>query len=390
MEMININEKNKKIKEKQNIDKIVLTGEESDSKFEYASQWQLMWWRFKKHKAAMFSSVIIIILYLTAIFAGFVAPYGPNERNSGLNFAPPMKLHFVDEEGFHFRPFAYSYKQKLDPETFERIYKIEKSKKLPLYFFVYADKYKMWGVFETNFHLFGTKKGEKIFLFGTDEFGRDLFTRIIYGGQISMSIGLVGVFSSFILGLILGGISGYFGGAADNIIQRGIEIVRSFPRIPLWMCLSAALPYHWSSIKIYFSITIILSIIGWTGIARVARSKILSLKNEDFVIAARLAGMGEAKIIARHLIPSFMSHIIATITLWIPQMILGETALSFLGIGLRSPAISWGVLLQAAQNVHAVALAPWLLIPGFFVIIFVLSFNFLGDGLRDAADPYSI
>lgn len=358
----------------------------AEEKIFYATQWQLMWLKFKKHRIAMAAGIIIIFMYLVAIFAPFVAPYDPDTRHRNAALAPPTKIRFIDENGFSFRPFIHPIKQEVDFTTFQRIYVEDTSRRLPIRFFVRGEEYKLFGI-TTNIHLFGVDEGA-IFLFGTDRLGRDMFTRIIYGSRISMSIGLVGVFLSLVLGLIFGGISGYYGGIVDGIIQRVIEVLRSFPTIPLWMALSAALPPDWSPVKVYLGITVILSLIGWTSLGRQVRGLVLAIKNEDFVVAARLAGTSEPKIILTHLIPSFMSHIIASITLSIPNMILSETSLSFLGIGLRPPVISWGTLLQQAQNVHSIVMAPWLLIPGLFVIIFVLVFNFLGDGLRDAADPY--
>ena len=258
-------------------------------------------------------------------------------------------------------------------------------------FFVHGEPYKLWGLIPTRRAPVRRRPATDatLFLLGTDRLGRDMFSRLVYGTRISTSIGLVGVALSFVLGILIGGVSGYYGGAVDNVIQRVIEFLRSIPTIPLWMGLSAALPPHWSPVKVYFGITVILSLIGWTGLARVVRGRFLSLREEDFVMAARLVGASESRIILRHLVPSFLSHIIASLTLSIPGMILSETALSFLGLGLRPPAVSWGVLLQEAQNLRSVALAPWLLTPGLAVVITVLSFNFMGDGLRDAADPYS-
>jgi len=352
-----------------------------------ASQWKLMWWKFKKHKLAVFSGILLIILYVVGAFCEFLSPYDPNEYRTRYAFAPPQLVRFAGEEGFSFRPFVYGYKSSINRETLRREYTIDKDQVYPIKFFVRGEPYKFWGIWETDIHFIGTEEGV-LFLLGTDRMGRDVLSRILYGARISLSVGLFGVFLSLILGIIIGGLSGYFGGTIDMIVQRLIEFLRCIPTIPLWMALSAALPAQWPPLRVYFGVTIILSLIGWTGLARVVRSKFLSLREEEFVLAARLAGAGRMRIIVRHMVPSFLSHIIASITLAIPNMILGETSLSFLGVGLRPPVISWGVLLKEAQNVRTIALTPWLLVPGVFVIVAVLAFNFLGDGLRDAADPY--
>lgn len=359
----------------------------AEEKFYVASQWQLMWRKFRKHKLAIFGGTILVIFYLLAVFCEFFAPQDISKRNREYTYCPPQRIHFFDEEGFHLRPFVYGFKRKIDPETWKTTYIEEKTKKYPIYFFVHGDSYKLWGFFETDIHLFGVREGT-LFLFGTDKNGRDLFSRNLYAARISLSIGLVGVGISFVLGCILGGISGYFGGAADTVIQRFIELLIALPTIPLWMSLSAALPQNWSPIKVYLGITIILSIVGWCGLARVVRGKLLELREEDFIMAAKIAGATSGRVITRHLLPSFLSYLIVSLTLAIPTMILAETALSFLGLGLRPPVVSWGTLLKDAQHVQIVAFNPWLLIPGLFVIIVILAFNFLGDGLRDAADPY--
>jgi len=353
-----------------------------------ASQWELTWRKFKKHKLAMLGATILAIFYLIAIFCGFFSTQDIYKQDRKYLYCPPQRVHFFAEKGnFYLQPFVYGLKRTVNPETWRRIYTEDKSRKHSIYLFVHGDKYKLWNLFETDIHLFGVKEGT-LFLLGTDKLGRDLLSRIIYAARISLSIGLVGVGLSFILGCILGGISGFYGGAADMIIQRIIEFLMSIPPIPLWMALAAALPPHWSPIKIYFGIVIILSIIGWCGLARVVRGKFLELREEDFTMAARIAGASEQRIITRHLLPSFLSYLIVHLTLAVPGMILAETSLSFLGIGLRPPVVSWGVLLKDAQNYRTVVQNPWLLIPGLFVIIVVLALNFLGDGLRDAADPY--
>jgi peptide/nickel transport system permease protein len=361
--------------------------EEEDEDIYLASQWQLVWRKFRSHRLAILGVVILMIIYASAIFAEFVAPQSPHTVDRRYVNAQPQMPHFVSDEGFHTRPFVYGYTSSRDPKTFRMRYEIDHTKKYPIHFFVRGESYKFWGLWETDLHLFGVEDGV-LFLFGSDPLGRDLFSRVIYGTRISTSIGLLGVLMSFALGVTLGGISGYYGGMVDQVIQRIIEFIRSVPSVPLWMGLAAALPAGWPITRTYLAITAILSLIGWSGLAREVRSKFLSLREEDFVMSARLVGCSEFRIIAVHMVPSFLSHIIASLTLAIPNMILAETSLSFLGLGLRAPAISWGVLLQQAQNVRTVALAPWLLIPALFVVITVLAFNFVGDGLRDAADPY--
>ncbi len=357
-----------------------------------APQWKLMWWKFRKHRLAMVSGVVLIVLYLTAIFCEFVAPYDPESFSTRYTLAPPSRIHFFDTEGAFRGPFIYGMKRERDPVTLRPIFVENTAEIHPIRFFSPGQPYKLWGMFESNIRLFGIDapiEEHGLFLLGADRLGRDLFSRIVYGARISLSIGLVGVFLSLIFGIVLGGISGYYGGIVDTIIQRVIEFIRSIPAIPLWMGLSAALPADWPVVWVYFGITVILSLIGWTGLARVVRGRFLALREEDFVLAARLVGSSEMRIILRHMVPSFLSYIIATLTLAVPGMILAETGLSFIGLGLRAPAISWGVLLQEAQNLRSVALAPWVLLPGAAVVLSILSFNFLGDGLRDAADPYA-
>ena len=297
-------------------------------------------------------------------------------------------MRFFDKEtGFQLRPFIYDLERKVDPVTFRRTFVVDKSKKYPIYFFARGEPYELWNLFETDIHLF-TTKGGPLFLFGTDKLGRDIFSRNIYASRISLTIGLVGVTLSIGLGMLFGGIAGYFGGVIDSVIMRVVDLLVSIPTIPLWMALAAAVPRDWTVIKTYFAITLLLSIVGWAGLSRVVRGKLLSLREEDFAMAAKISGASEGMIIIRHLLPSFLSYLIVHLTLSIPAMILGETALSFLGLGIQPPAVSWGTLLQDAQHVRSVAQHPWLLIPCIFVIVSVMMFNFVGDGLRDAADPY--
>ena len=355
-----------------------------------ASQWQLIRWRFLRHKLAVGAAVVLAVFYLGAIFAEFVGPYDPSAFSAEHKFRPPQGLHFFDAEGsFHFPPFAYGIDRERDPEMWWKItYKEDRNSKHPLRIWVHGDRYKLWGLFASDIHLFGIEEG-RLSLLGTNDMGQDMLSRIIHGARISLSIGLVGVAVTFLIGITVGGISGYFGGRVDLVIQRLIEAVRCIPTLPLWMGLSVALPPHWSIIKTYCAIVLILSVMAWTSLARVVRGKFMAIRDEDFVMAAKLHGASEGRIIFKHLLPSFYSYIIASLTLSIPGMILGETALSFIGLGLQAPAISWGVLLKETQNVKILSEAPWLLIPGIPVIAAILAFNFVGDGLRDAADPYT-
>jgi peptide/nickel transport system permease protein len=363
-----------------------------EEKIYVASHWKLMWWRFLKHRMAVVSAVIVVLLYTVAAFAEFVAPYDPEETFAKYKLAPPTRIHFIDAEGNFRRPFVYKLNRDRDPETLRSIYTEDTSTIYPIRFFVHGSEYKMWGRWPMSIRLFGLdvpQEEQGIFLIGADRLGRDVFSRITFGARISLTIGLVSVIVSLVLGILLGGLSGYYGGTVDNLIQRVIEFIRSVPEIPLIMGLGAALPATLPITQLYFGITLVLSIIGWTGLARVVRGRFLSLREEDFVMAARLAGASQMRVIFRHMLPSFFSHIIASLTLAIPAIILAETGLSFIGLGLRAPAISWGVLLQEAQNVRSMALAPWVLAPGIAVVLAVLAFNFLGDGIRDAADPYA-
>ena len=358
-----------------------------EERYYIASQWQLIWQKFRRHRMAIVGGTVLGILYFGAIFADFLTPYPSDWRLPEAIHHPPSKIH-IFENGKLTRPYVYGIIFDRDPMTLQAIYTEDKSVKYPVRFFLRATPYRLFGVIPSRVHLFGVDEPGAIFLIGTDSLGQDLFSRTIIASRISLSIGLVGVTFTFIIGVLLGGVSGYFGGRIDLIIQRVIEFLISIPTIPLWMALGAALPLGWPVLRIYFAIVVILSLVGWGGLARVVRGKLLELRELDYTMAARVSGMRELKIIVRHLLPNFSSYLIVNITLAIPEMILAETALSFLGLGLRAPAVSWGVLLQKAQNIRSVAIYPWLLIPAIMVVIAVMAFNFLGDGLRDAADPY--
>ncbi|MBL8703940.1 MAG: ABC transporter permease [Rhodospirillales bacterium] len=354
-----------------------------------ASQWQLMWWRFRRHHMAVLGMAMLAAFAFVAIFAEFLAPYDPAKRNPRYLAGAPTPVHFFDSQGsFHATPFVYARTAKRDPVTLRQVPAVDEGRQWPVRFFVRGDTYSFFGLFESDLHLFGTSDGF-VHLFGTDHLGRDMFSRTMYATRVSLSVALVGVTVSFILGAIIGGVAGYFGGAIDMFVMRLIEFIRSVPTLPLWLALTAALPRDWTSLQIYVAVTTILGLLGWTHLARTVRSKLLALREEDFVIAAKLAGCTDARLIGRHLLPSFLSYLIVDLTISFPEVLLAETALSFLGLGLREPIESWGVLLYAAQNIRSIAHMPWLLIPGLFVIVSALAFNFVGDGMRDAADPYA-
>ncbi|HEY9075283.1 MAG TPA: ABC transporter permease [Anaerolineaceae bacterium] len=366
---------------------------QKDEAFFRAGQWQLVWWKFRRHKLAQLAMIVLGLLYFIAIFAEFVAPYDPLHRIKEFTGMRPTPIHIIDTEGKIHLPFVYAPMQARDPETLRPIYKEDTSKIYPIQLFVKGDPYKLWGLIPGDIHLYGVpiqsdNKIIPVYLLGADILGRDVLSRIFFGGRISLTVGLIGIFLAFVFGLVLGGVAGFFGGLVDEVVMRVIDVLISMPQIPLWMSLAAALPQDWPQLRMYFFVTIILSIFGWTSLARTVRGKLLSLREEDYVMAARLDGESEAAIITRYMLPGFASYIIVSLTISIPGMILGETSLSFLGLGLQSPTISYGVMLQDAQNLQTISLYPWLLWPVAFVVLAVLMFNFLGDGLRDAADPY--
>ncbi|MFD6950548.1 peptide ABC transporter permease [Nocardiopsis sp. TSRI0078] len=350
----------------------------------------LVWRRFRRSRLAVAGALVLCALLLVSVFSEFLAPSTPDAYNAERTYAPPQRLHFADTaDGLDLGMYVYDYQVERDPETLANTYTVDESTRIPVGLFVRGEPYELWGLIPSDVHLIGAADPDQdVYLLGADRNGRDMASRIIYGTRVSMSIGLAGVALSFVLGLVLGGLSGYLGGRVDNAIQRVIEFLMSIPTIPLWMGLSAAVPRDWGSVQTYVAITVLLSLIGWTDLARVVRGRFLSLRQEDFVTAARLDGCGTGRIIGRHMLPSFTSHIIASLTLAVPFMILAETSLSFLGLGLQPPVVSWGVLLQEAQNIHSIAGAPWLLLPGAAVTVAVLVLNFVGDGVRDAADPY--
>ncbi len=359
----------------------------TQSRIHLASQKQLMWWKFKRHKLALASGIFLLLVYLSIIIVEFLAPYGLHTKNVEFIHAPPQRVHFFNEGQF-VGPFVYGRSMSLDLDTLHRLYADRPNDVQKIRFFCRGDAYKLWGVIPSDRHLVCPAVGGQMFLLGTDRLGRDVLSRILYGARISLTIGLIGIAISFCLGIVIGGLAGYRGGVFDLIVQRMIEVLQSLPSLPLWMALAAIMPVTWSPIVIYFGITVILGIIDWTGLARAVRSKLLALREEDYVQAAQLMGASTPRIIGRHLVPGFMSHLIASATISIPGMILGETALSFLGLGLRPPITSWGILLTEAKSVSVIAFYPWLLFPIIPVVLVILAFNFLGDGLRDAADPY--
>ena len=365
---------------------------EPEAELSTASQGRLVWRAFRRHKLAMIGAVIVILFYLVALFGEFLAPYNTDSFNDAFPYAPPQMVQWIDVSGGspQFGPYVHGYTSKMDPESLQLAYTVDPSVKIPLRLFdTSAESYRMWGLFEGNVHLIGPVDDKQpMYLLGSDRNGRDVLSRIIHGTRVSMTIGLVGVAIAFLLGVTLGGISGFFGGRVDTVIQRLVEFFMSIPTLPLWLGLAAAVPGDWGPMQRYFAITSILAIFAWTELARVTRGRFMSLREEEFVTSARLDGNRAPRMIFRHLLPLFSSHLIASLTLSVPSMILAETALSFLGLGLQAPVVSWGVLLQEAQNVRVVATAPWLMLPGLAVVFAVLSLNFVGDGLRDAADPY--
>jgi peptide/nickel transport system permease protein len=365
-----------------------ITGKEAEDRIAVASNWRLVWWRFRRHHLAMASAALLILLYIVVLFPSFFSTQDPERTDARQAFIPVQSVHLFADGAL--APWVPAIVGKRNPTTLRMEWTTDPNKRVPVHFFGPGPEWKVFGLFRTNLHLIvPVDPNQRVFLLGSDRLGRDQWSRIMHGTQTSMTVGLVAVALSVILGIVLGGISGYVGGKTDQVIQRIIELLQSIPTIPIWLALSAALPRDWTPTQVFFAITVILSLVGWTTLGREVRGRFLALREEDFVLAARLAGCSRMRIILRHMVPTFVSHIIATSSLAIPVMIINETSLSFLGLGIRPPAISWGVLLQEAQNIQTLALAPWLLIPGLVVIVSVLAFNLVGDGLRDAADPYS-
>jgi peptide/nickel transport system permease protein len=361
---------------------------DNDQASGHASQLRLTWWRFRRHKLALVSGILLLAAYLMIVIVEFLAPYNVHTRNVDNIYAPPQEVRLFHDGAF-VGPFVYGRDMTLDMNTLRRIYTDDTTDVQKLRFFCRGDSYRFWGMIEGNVHVVCPAENGELFLLGTDRLGRDVLSRILYGARISLTIGLLGVMTSFALGIVIGGLAGYWGGWFDLAVQRVTEVLQSIPSIPLWLAMAAIMPADWSPLVVYLGITFILGLLDWTGLARAVRSKLLALREEDYVLAAQMMGAKSPRIIGRHLVPGFMSHLIASATLTIPGMILGETTLSFLGLGLRPPITSWGVLLTEARTVNVVALYPWLLFPVIPVIVVILAFNFLGDGLRDAADPYN-
>jgi peptide/nickel transport system permease protein len=357
-------------------------------KYYMAGQWKLMWWRFRRHRPAVVSAIFLALMYLSILISEWIAPYDLHTRHTRYIFAPPQEVHLF-HDGRFIGPFVYGFSVQRDMDTLQRVYKPRRDEPQKLRFFCRGEPYKFWGLVEGSFHLVCPPEGGTFFLFGTDRLGRDMLSRIVYAARVSLTIGIIGIVLSFALALILGGLAGYYGGWVDLVVQRITEILKSFPHLPLWLALSAALPVTWSPLLVYFGITLILALLDWPSLGRAVRSKLLALREEDYAVAAQMMGAKPARIIGRHLLPGFMSHLIASATLSIPSMILAETALSFLGLGLRPPITSWGVLLNEATDINVVAVNWWLMLPVVPVILVILAYQFMGDGMRDAADPYA-
>ena len=365
-------------------------GDQTKTNLKVLSVRALMWRRFTRNRLAVVGACFLILMYLSALFAGFLAPYGPRVTFDEYVSFPPQLPRFIDAEGhFHWQPFVYSTETTLDVATFQKVTKLDTSTRFPVTFFSKGDAYKLFGLLPADRHLFGVAEPGYVFLLGTDPLGRDLYSRVLYGAQISLTVGLVGVIFTLVLGTAVGLLTGYYGGVFDNVAQRVIEVLLAFPQIPLWLALAALVPPTWSSIRVYFIISLVLSVVNWGSLARQVRGMVFALREEDFIKAARYSGSSTSRILRRHLFPNILSHIIVIATLSIPGMILGETALSFLGLGIRPPMVSWGLLLSDAQHVRVLLQQPWLLLPAVYVVLTIISFNFVGDGLRDAADPFS-
>lgn len=355
------------------------------------SQFYLIWRRFRRHRLGNVGAIVVIIMALLAIFANFIAPYDYTEQFRKYSYVPPARIHFFDENGFS-RPFVYKLIKEFDPQTYQQIYKEDRSEKYFIKFFVRGPEYKLLGLFKTDVHLFGLKKGaeSKIFLFGTDKFGRSVFARVLQGARVSLLVGPYVILVSFPIAMLLGGLSGYYGGWVDMFLQRFFEVFMSFPRLPIWLALATILPAGWSAYKVFFGIVFIMALTGWAGMARILRGQFLSVREMDFVPAAKAAGASDKRVIWRHIMPNIVSYLLVNATLTIPGAIIGESTLSFLGVGIKEPMVSWGLMLSGAQSISNLELHPWLLISGPFIIVTVLAFNFLGDAIRDAVDPFRV
>ncbi len=354
------------------------------------SYFQLVWRRFRRSQVSIIGGLMVVILAVLAIFADFFSPTSLYVIDLDKTFIPPQKIHFIDADGkFHLGPFVYNSTYTLNPKTFQVMWVEDTSKMYPIQFFVPGPEYKILGLIPSNLHLYGVEEGGTVFILGTDKMGRDLWGKTCEAGRISLTMSLFGTIISIAIGSVLGVASGYYGGVIDNVLQRLTEFVAAFPQLPLWMALAALIPKTTDSFTVFVVMSVIFAMLSWTTLAREVRGKVMGLRNTDFILAAKEMGASDARIIFRHLYPNTLSHVIVILTLTIPGVILAESFLSFLGIGITEPLISWGLLMRNTQDIQTLGQNSWILTPIAFIVIAVLGFNFLGDGLRDAADPYA-